>query len=185
MQGHVGEDEMDVDEPEEAGLETTGATMDVDDSSAPEEVAAKEGEDDSLSDAPGKGDSKRTSDKAKKNEDNEDNNKKETEAVLRRAKPISLSAVPSFYEQDYRRIYLIHREMVATSLHDHSRRRVEEVVKAYNLGEYGSLGRFGETCHIVFLCCTAISVSAPKLRGVQHAQGTHGSAAPARLQAPY
>ena len=48
------------------------------------------------------------------------------------AKPISLVAVPSFYEQDQKRVRMIHAELMATSIHDHTRLRITEATMEYN-----------------------------------------------------
>jgi hypothetical protein len=56
--------------------------------------------------------------------------------VVKKVKPISLAAVPSFYEQDFKRIKQIHNELIAASILEQSRRRVEEVTKAYNHGTH-------------------------------------------------
>lgn len=50
------------------------------------------------------------------------------------AKAISLAAVPSFFEQDLKRIKLIHLDLMTSNMHDHARKRLEEVTVAYNNG---------------------------------------------------
>jgi hypothetical protein len=57
-------------------------------------------------------------------------------AALRKVKPISLAAVPSFHDQDLKRIKLIHQELVLASAHETARRRMEEVTHAYNAGTF-------------------------------------------------
>jgi hypothetical protein len=47
-------------------------------------------------------------------------------------KPISLAAVPSFYDQDLERIKWVHAELMSTSIRDHARQRIHEVTKEYN-----------------------------------------------------
>jgi hypothetical protein len=77
-------------------------------------------------------------------DDNDDEGKNEVDdtaeqpakaSALKKVKPITLSAVPSFYEQDLKRIKLIHHELIAASAHESARRRSEEVTQAYNAGK--------------------------------------------------
>ena len=51
-------------------------------------------------------------------------------------KPISFVAVPSFHDQDLKRITLIHAELMAASIQDHARQRLEEVTRDYNAGKF-------------------------------------------------
>jgi hypothetical protein len=60
--------------------------------------------------------------------------------VLKKVRPISLTAVPSFYDQDWKRIRLIHQELIAASAHEHARQRLEEVTGAYNAGTFARRG---------------------------------------------
>ncbi|GKY96430.1 hypothetical protein MPSEU_000602500 [Mayamaea pseudoterrestris] len=55
-----------------------------------------------------------------------------TEAVVKRTNPISLQPVPSFYDQDLKRIRTVHRELLASSILSHSRQRLELVIRDYN-----------------------------------------------------
>lgn len=66
--------------------------------------------------------------------DNENGQEEETE-TQKRKRPISLAPTPSFYEQDLKRIKLIHSELIGASLQDHARRRLEAVTNEYNKGE--------------------------------------------------
>ena len=50
----------------------------------------------------------------------------------KRIKPISLFAVPSFHEQDMKRIRLIHADLMATSITEHARLRITETTTDYN-----------------------------------------------------
>jgi hypothetical protein len=59
----------------------------------------------------------------------------ETEQILKRINPISLAPVPSFYDQDLKRIRLIHGDMVSASIQFHNRERLEEVIREYNKGK--------------------------------------------------
>ena len=45
---------------------------------------------------------------------------------------MSLVPIPSFYEQDMKRIRLIHADLLATSIHEHARRRIAEATNEYN-----------------------------------------------------
>jgi hypothetical protein len=69
-------------------------------------------------------------------EDKEDTKSEEddkAEAVLSKpVKPISLAAVPSFHEQDHRRLRMIHAHLMASSIHEHARRRIADVTMEYN-----------------------------------------------------
>lgn len=60
--------------------------------------------------------------------------KEDEEPVIKRVRPISLAAVPTFYEQDLKRIRLVHHDLVMSSMQDHARKRLEEVTKLYNSG---------------------------------------------------
>jgi hypothetical protein len=68
----------------------------------------------------------------------EDDNDGEKEAVQEkpavpiRVKPMSLVPIPSFHEQDSKRIRLIHADLLATSIHEHARRRLAEATNEYN-----------------------------------------------------
>lgn len=53
-------------------------------------------------------------------------------APVKPVKPISLVAVPSFHEQDTKRVRMIHAELMATSMHDHARLRIGEATNEYN-----------------------------------------------------
>ena len=66
-----------------------------------------------------------------KDEDDEGNGRKERNKIVR---PISLIPVPSFYEQDMKRIKLVHAELMSSSMQDFARRRTQEVVAEYNKG---------------------------------------------------
>jgi hypothetical protein len=54
------------------------------------------------------------------------------ERNIRKTRLISLAHVPSFYEQDLKRIRQIHGELISASMSGHNRSRLEEVVKNYN-----------------------------------------------------
>jgi hypothetical protein len=65
----------------------------------------------------------------------EDEDEKKADIVPKRNRPISLVPVPSFYEQDLKRIKMVHAELMAASIQDHARRRLEEVTRDYNGGK--------------------------------------------------
>lgn len=56
------------------------------------------------------------------------------DAAPKRMNPLSLAAVPSFHEQDLKRIKLVHAELMASSIQNHARRRLEAVTRDYNTG---------------------------------------------------
>lgn len=58
----------------------------------------------------------------------------EPEANQNRKRPITLLPVPSFYDQDLKRIRMIQADLVMASMHDDIRRRLEEATREYNLG---------------------------------------------------
>jgi hypothetical protein len=57
------------------------------------------------------------------------------EAEIRPKRPMSLIAVPSFYEQDIARIRMIHKDLMSTSITNHARQRLTDVTKEYNKGK--------------------------------------------------
>jgi hypothetical protein len=59
------------------------------------------------------------------------------DAAIHRVKPMSLAAVPSFYDQDLKRIRAVHSELLADSMQDHARRKLQEVTQVYNDGKSG------------------------------------------------
>jgi hypothetical protein len=50
----------------------------------------------------------------------------------KRVKAMSLIPVPSFYDQDLYRVRLVHADLLATSIHEHARRRISEATNDYN-----------------------------------------------------
>jgi hypothetical protein len=52
--------------------------------------------------------------------------------VPKKKRPISLMAVPSFYDQDLKRIRMVHSDLLASSLQDHARRRLADATREYN-----------------------------------------------------
>ena len=72
----------------------------------------------------------RRSTKDKENDDQEKHHHTKTKVI----RPISLIPVPSFYEQDWKRIKLVHAELMSSSMQDFARRRTQEVVSDYNQG---------------------------------------------------
>jgi hypothetical protein len=52
----------------------------------------------------------------------------------KRIKVMSLVPVPSFHEQDLKRIRMIHEDLMAASRHEHTRRRLSESTLEYNKG---------------------------------------------------
>ena len=82
------------------------------------------------------------SDEEDMDEDDDDNDDEEEEAkrnkevvdeaLLLRRKPISLAPIPSFHNQDSKRIRNVHEDLMASSMHEHARRRIAEVTNDYN-----------------------------------------------------
>ena len=75
--------------------------------------------------------------------------------VKRLKRPILLLPTPSFYDQDLKRIKLIHAELMSTSIREHARKRMEEVTLDYNTGKVLPLVDFIWTDS----CLTTICVS--------------------------
>ena len=73
-------------------------------------------------------------DKDGANKENDKQKVEETKEEPKRIKPISVAPVPSFHEQDLKRIKLIHGDLLATSIHEQARRRLSEVTLEYNKG---------------------------------------------------
>jgi len=61
-------------------------------------------------------------------------NEETNDTLGKRMKPISLAAVPTFYEQDLKRTKIVHSELMAASMHDRARSRLHDVTRAYNAG---------------------------------------------------
>jgi hypothetical protein len=122
------DDDMDVDEKDSAD---DGSS---DDDKKDEED--KKVDDDEDIETDGKEKAESPSKKAKDDEEEEEEeDEKKADIVPKRNKPISLVPVPSFYEQDLKRIKLVHAELMAASIQDHARRRLEEVTRDYNGGK--------------------------------------------------
>jgi hypothetical protein len=99
----------------------------------PESDAAKEeaGSDEESPSKTTKGEKKEKPEEEEKKEKSQD----EKEAAPVRVKPISLIPVPSFYEQDLKRIRLIQFDLLMTSMQDELRHRLEEGTREYNAGK--------------------------------------------------
>lgn len=54
-------------------------------------------------------------------------------------RPISLAAIPSFYEQDLKRIKLVQAELMSSSLRVHAMKRLEETTREFNQGTLNCL----------------------------------------------
>jgi hypothetical protein len=57
-------------------------------------------------------------------------------------RPISLAAIPSFYEQDLKRIKLVQAELMSSSLRVHALKRLEETTREFNQGTPEFRNRF-------------------------------------------
>ncbi len=88
-------------------------------------------EDDTAAELEDKSSSKKKSKKAEQATKQEQDEAKDT-SFEPPAKPISLAAVPSFYDQDLKRIRLIQGDLMSTFMADHVRQRVAETTNAYN-----------------------------------------------------
>jgi hypothetical protein len=100
-----------------------------DKSSNPSEDAKQEDDkaETSVSDDEGKKEDEVDDEAAKDDED-------EGDAPQKVVRPISLIPVPSFYEQDLRRIKNVHADLIHVSLQNHARQRLEESAAEYNTG---------------------------------------------------
>jgi hypothetical protein len=67
-----------------------------------------------------------------KNKRKRKKDQEETQQPVKITKFMSLAATPSFYEQDKKRLVLIHADLMATSITNYARRRVEQDTIAYN-----------------------------------------------------
>jgi hypothetical protein len=123
------DDDMDVDEKDSADEGSDNGKKDEEDKKVDDDEDL-ETDDKEKVDSPSK--------KAKEDDEEEEDDEKKADIVPKRNKPISLMPVPSFYEQDYKRIKLVHAELMAASIQDHARRRLEEVTRDYNGGKLPS-----------------------------------------------
>ena len=74
-------------------------------------------------------------DKVDDNDDDNAKNEKDQELQLpKRIRPMPLVAIPSFYEQDLKRIRIIQGEMLVQSMAQHSHEKLGAVTKEYNRG---------------------------------------------------
>lgn len=64
--------------------------------------------------------------------DGEEGDKTQEEQKI--VRPISLVPVPSFHEQDWKRIRIVQADLMSTSMQDFARRRTQEVIAEYNNG---------------------------------------------------
>lgn len=76
-----------------------------------------------------------------KTKDEEEEEKKEEEEEkqeepIKRIRPMSLAPVPSFHEQDLKRICMIHADLMGASMHEHARKRLQDVTKEYNTSKF-------------------------------------------------
>jgi hypothetical protein len=91
------------------------------------------------------------------------------EEPLKRIRPMSLAAVPSFYEQDLKRIKLVHGDLMAASMHEHARHRLAGVTSDYNKGKPFScfcLSTAFVSFHKTLTCqfCPLLSCSIPHIQ---------------------
>lgn len=117
-------DEDDTDDDEEASKKSVSSNKDNEESDEENDGKDENGE---------KSGAKKDGDSEKENSN--DDSKQKNEAVPVRIKPISLLPVPSFYDQDLKRVKLIHSDLMMSSLQDQARGRLEGVTKDYNNGK--------------------------------------------------
>jgi hypothetical protein len=116
--------DVDVDEKDSDGAGSDDGKKDEDDKKVDDDLETDD-----------KGDVESPSKKVKEEDEEEEEDEKKADVVPKRNKPISLVPVPSFHEQDLKRIKLVHAELMAASIQDHARRRLEEVTRDYNTGK--------------------------------------------------
>jgi hypothetical protein len=88
-----------------------------------------------------------------KTKDEEEEKKEEEEEKqeepIKRIRPMSLAPVPSFHEQDLKRICMIHADLMGASMHEHARKRLQDVTKEYNNSKDSfDLVRIHENCQL-------------------------------------
>jgi hypothetical protein len=66
----------------------------------------------------------------KRNEDSDDDD--DNPPAILKKRPIVLAPTPSFYEQDLKRVRLVHAELVRSSMADFGRRKIKEATQEYN-----------------------------------------------------
>jgi hypothetical protein len=71
-----------------------------------------------------------------KSEKHQKKNDEVAKEVIKPKRPISLAAIPSFYEQDLARIRVIHTDFIGHAAAEQARKRLAEVTNAYNEGEH-------------------------------------------------
>jgi len=135
-----GTDDMDVDEVENSEVkDTDGDKAEEDEPNEGVETEEKEEEEDEKEDGNDDKSEKGEDTDAKKEDDGKEENKeapkkeaKDEEEEVELKRPISLVPTPSFYDQDLKRIKLIHGELMASSMRDHARVKMEGVTRDYN-----------------------------------------------------
>jgi len=104
-----------------------------------EDVEMKDKEVDEAEDKEGD-DGNKPNDNDEEVEDEDDNKKKKKEilpeVIPKRIRPMSLQPVPSFYDQDIKRIRRVHAEMFVATAQKDNGRKLDLLNKAYNTGEY-------------------------------------------------
>jgi hypothetical protein len=128
-------DAMDVEDGKPAGSDSPAKKSNDEVGAELESGLAKESQSDDEDEAESKSSEEKGENKGSNSKAEAADDSPET-VVIKKVKPISLAAVPSFYEQDLKRTKLIHSELIAASILEQSRRRVEEVTKAYNHGAF-------------------------------------------------
>ena len=67
---------------------------------------------------------------------NEETEKDVDKVEQKQVRPISLVAIPSFYEQDLKRIKLVQAELMTSSMREHAVHRLEDVTREFNQCTY-------------------------------------------------
>lgn len=70
--------------------------------------------------------------KSEEEEEKKEEEEEKQEEPIKRIRPMSLAPVPSFHEQDMKRICMIHADLMGASMHEHARKRLQDVTKEYN-----------------------------------------------------
>jgi hypothetical protein len=154
-EGGVAEDSNEDSKEDDAIDETKTSGNGIDEVDVPDSVAEKEkGEADYEERENDEDDEKEDVDDDKKAEGIAEELKKEN-LEPKIVRPISLAAIPSFYEQDLKRIKLVQAELMSSSLRVHAMKRLEETTREFNQGTPD----FSNRLLFVRACCELAYVS--------------------------
>jgi hypothetical protein len=137
-------DDMDVEEKEDMIIESEGNSKG--DKQLEEEKELDEEKDNqSLEQGDGIDQNKKDDDDEAKTKDGTKNDEPEP----KKTRPISLVAIPSFYEQDLKRIRLVQAELLSSSMRDKAIQRLEDATRDFNQCKYS----------YYFKLCQSITIS--------------------------